>query len=331
MRILICPVAANPLAFAYWLENLKTYLHLFDKVVVVVNGLYPREWERIYVNLLPEEDRKISLAFNHGIMQHGSALEIGVGFSLDDNDVIMFTDDDCFVKEPEGMAEVLRSIESDQYDITGVHSNGYSQRILDKHEELHGNRLPGLWPILFCSKRKWLKNRNLGGQGWDPGTIIDALGCSFDVHQAADTLQEASMNMIAEGASVNFFLDPKIHECTLNEHGTEWPRWAFHTGSSGQVMNVCIVNPDTFVPMGHDPASPAHDPRGGHNWDLLMKDQITKHLALWDTWVKTVGHLLPDDFMDQFTAGAGFYRDHLSPDEKQIEAFKAAITAAVKL
>lgn len=171
----ILPTPGDPFVARYWLRNYeRVWKGEVDRLVVLVNGRDPWEASRLFGEAgadVQTVDRRIG---------HGEALRILTDV---DADVLMFCEDDAYVRDPMAVREALAL--AHEGIITASPRGGMhpilEQAARDKWGDVtgpDGSTGHGMWPCFLFLRRDQIMatTRQFEARFWGPGSVIPGLG-----------------------------------------------------------------------------------------------------------------------------------------------------------
>lgn len=229
MRAALLPAGGDPFLLAYWLRHYRTWASEVDELRLAVCG-QDDPAIRAYLRERAAEAPNVIVTF-HPRTDHGMMLGYLVGETS--ADVVMFCEDDAFVRSPTAVGQAFRRLEDGSTDIVasprGSASTAFVDTVIERYgtltAEATGETGPFFWPCFLFARRADLLRTDGYFSAWPEGTPIPLVGFTAE-GQAVDTFGWASLQLRRMGLRVT--VEPQYR---AQKHMAIWsPPW-FHVGS----------------------------------------------------------------------------------------------------
>jgi hypothetical protein len=155
-------------------------------------------------------------------LDHGMGLDMLIPMIRDDHEIVLFMEDDLYVREPNALEHITAKVES---GVTGLVGARRWNGSLELQDIMHRRGLSGLWPHLLIAKTTEVKavREHWGAHLWQKGERIRPLQWRTPGVISSDTAMAATMELQLRRSC--FEIDsPNVEVADTN---SEW----FHIGS----------------------------------------------------------------------------------------------------
>jgi len=321
-RHIIMPHVANPWLLHFWLRNLNTYRHKcqIDTVAVTVSGFCPKHWVKPISDMLRESNVRFAITNTPDIHGHVCEQALGLlpgGFLEGLNDTVVVMEEDSYVLDPEGMNDVFKKIEDDEYDVAMIPRGAAHQELSDAFKDKYGESPGGAWPCCFFTSKKDLiyREETLNPKNWPKGEKIKWLDYApKEEHSASDTFTSYVWELCFNKKRILDLECNKVHAYNWWANKPESHHtWSMHIGSlSGGVTNA-VRNLETWVPLAfQEVCEQSEDPTKNPHWFSEDHIEISKRIAAWRLFGEECG-LMSDKENDQYKKGLEYFRKVRNP------------------
>jgi hypothetical protein len=266
MRAALLPTPGDPFILAYWLRNYETWRQHVDELIVYVNGQTDPE--------MVEYDRRI--IEEHGgrmIYAPDTAGHDGALLTMMDAttaDLVVWCEDDAYVRRPEFIADAFEDIEAGRYDLVGTpRHEDYVGQWQEWGEYQPGALIElrrGLWPTflfarradLMATDRWWLDHQwNLGETITDWG-VVTPEACKYvglsDKYVHLDSFFGMTFQLRARGLRTRLIHHVRLFDALATEQWLAEDPPFFHITNISTLSSIEAEDPTTLPDM---------DPHGG--------------------------------------------------------------------
>lgn len=305
-RIALLPTPADPFVLSLWLYFLPRWMGAIDGLYVNINTDLP---ENIVTEITMALSRfeNVSIRAETQMTQHGTALSdlLDEPLKWEEDDLVMFVEDDGFVFRPRSVDTAFKMLESDVYDVLGSPRTSSSmdlQRIAAKRFNIdlsgEGDRGVAFWPNFFFTRRSILMktDRDFNAHCWKKGEYIKELDWTVQPDEGddirGDTFVHSSLQIRSIVPAQRILHIPQYHchpywESEEREHHNMFDGSAdwIHVGSlSGGMYGILTDN--RGVPL----ALLRHNPQSlDDGWRLIDTEpteqeqrEFAKRVAFWE-------------------------------------------------
>lgn len=294
-RAALLPTPGDPFMFGYWLRNFETWAREVDELHVLVNGQADEE-------VLAYIDRLATAAafraghelfsFRHvdRLLGHGEALALLL--EQTDAELVVFLEDDAWVRRPGSVALQFERIRQGQADVIGSPRGCASSELInlawarwpESEFSSSGDSGHGLWPCFLFARRADLlaTDRRFEALLWPAGELVPGLDHVSAEATSADTFVSVSWQLRAAGKRV---LHVPQFRIATTDFLAEWmllnPEW-FHAGSLSTGYGVSFA-----------------DEAGRTTLDILQQaatghPEWARRIFWWERFQQTADDALPE-------------------------------------
>lgn len=282
----LLPTPGDPLLARYWCENYRQmWQGEVDELIVYVNGPDGAA-HSIY------RDYGATVHASIGRQGHGQAMRRLLGWT--DADVVVFMEDDAFVRRPGVVAKALDLVRTGEVDVIGCPRGGMDPAIgtaaVEKWGECSGpdgSSGYGLWPAFLFARTIDLRetSQRFESTTWGTGETIPGLGYTVPSPMTTDTMSAVAFEL-HDRLEVTLTVNHKeLDQKRLDAYPFD-PPW-FHAGG---LSNDPLTMRDGIPPESNEGRDWAHRfwwwRRIGHEYDPrgMDVDYWTPIVEPWITW-----------------------------------------------
>lgn len=281
----LLPTPGDPLLARYWCRNYdQKWRGEVDELLVLVNGQHPEEAAAIY------RDHGATAFLVDRRLGHGQAMRDLLDAT--DAEVVVYVEDDAFVREPGAIEDRLR-IARDGF-VIGCPRGGMDPAIAAaatrKWGEIvgpDGSSGHGLWPAFLFARTDTLRatHRRFESTTWWTGEKIPGLDYTVPSPMTTDTMTAIAFELRDKSPILLDVNYKEMNQKDFPAHG--WVPW-FHAGG---LSNDPDAMRDGIPPESNEGRDWAHRfwwwRRIGHDYDPRGQDvdYWTPILEPWINWV----------------------------------------------
>ncbi len=252
----LLPMHDDPLSLRFWLANYEAvWAGEVDELIVLISGPGADD--------VPAKGTNVRVIRHPGYIIHtGNALEELVAST--DADILMFCEDDAYIRTPGVVSAHLAAIANDECDVIGSPREPCSEELAKVSRNLFGTNSVGadsgngLWPCFLFIRHSTLAQTNgkIGPRLYKQGEYVAGLDYVVTEETASDeTFVGTSWQLRANGARIR--LVPQFRSEGAWLFDPEDPPW-FHVGSlsAGSGLSRGMVDGDERLVIAHMAANP---------------------------------------------------------------------------
>lgn len=279
MRAALLPAGPDPFLIAYWLRHYRTWAAEVDELRLMVCGQRNQE-VRDYIRACVAAVPHASVEFLDARTDHGKVM--GMLFANCDADLVLFCEDDAFVRQPGAIDNRFKRIEAGLTDVVGCPRGNASMRLVAAAEAIWGkppDTVTGetglaLFPAFVFARRSDLERTdgNFSARNWRAGIYLPQLNLYTEEDDSADTFTDTSWQLRALGLRIE--AEPAYRSASK---GGDAP-W-FHVGSlSAGYGNAFMVDmtPERRAAYWDQVRVP------GEKWDWMKRASWWERV--WECW-----------------------------------------------
>ena len=204
-RVALLPAGGDPFLLAYWAQHYRQWCPEVDSLWVHVVGQSDPDVIAYIARQFLGSDRVTNQG---GREPHGQVLR-RMAAEADPDDVVLFLEDDAFVRHPGVIDERFRLVESGAVDVVGTARGNATPNLIARAEELYGpspittsgETGLSLYPCFLFARRRDIPD-HLDSCAWKAGDHIEALDYTCTAEEACDTFTHASWVMRQRGLRI---------------------------------------------------------------------------------------------------------------------------------
>ena len=278
-RVALLPAGADPFLVAYWLRNYaRVWADEVDRLWVHVAGQQDRNviyYLRDLVAAVPH----VELTWQPQRETHGAVMR-RMADTLAPEDLLVFLEDDAFVRYPGVIGGRFALIEAGDVDVVGTARGNATDNLIMRAEERFGKPVEtitgetgnSLFPCFLFIRRRDLPDVRLDPISLPPGSYLPELDYTCTQDEGFDTFTQASWALRAAGLRIQseaaFRSDKAWRDYTLD---APW----FHVGSLSSGYGSAFM-----------PQRPTTDAQVRIYWEQIRNPQETydwtKRCAWWE-------------------------------------------------
>lgn len=256
----LLPIHDDPLSLRFWLANYEAvWKDEVDELVILISGPGAAD--------VPAEGTNVRVIRHPGHIIHtGDALEELVAAT--DADILMFCEDDAYVRTPGAVAGCIAKIASGEADVIGSPREPASEELIWVSHAKFGGRVHldedfgnAVWPCFAFVRRSTLEQTNgkIGPTAYVKGDYVPGLDYTVQQETASDeTFVGTCWQMRANGARFMYVRQYRINDPMLHDLAATNPPW-FHVGSlsSGAGLSRGALDGDEQTNLAHIATNPS--------------------------------------------------------------------------